>query len=76
MGYKENSLLLTRAVIVWVWKKTMVAGLHERAGSTCFSGVLSNSCSERNSFTEKRAFSLFSVLEVITFTFYICAWEM
>lgn len=44
-------------LIVWVWGGEMVAILCETAGKTCFSGVLSNFCSERNSFTEQRALS-------------------
>lgn len=56
--------------IVWVWRKTMVASLRETAGNTCFLGVLSNSSSERSSFTEKRAFCLFPIFEFITFMFY------
>lgn len=45
-GYKENCLLLSRAVN-WMWKKTSVASLCEAAGNVCFSGVLSSSCSEQ-----------------------------
>lgn len=55
--YKKNPLILTRAVDCVGMGGEMVAILCETAGKTCFSGVLSNFCSERNSFTEQRALS-------------------
>lgn len=54
---QEKSLDFDKGCQLCGYGGEMVAILCETAGKTCFSGVLSDSCSERNFFTEQRALS-------------------